>query len=324
MKKNNIEDLFKDSFENFEAEVSPSVWKNIQSALKGAGLGLLGKFLLNKIGTNTIVALVSSAATVVGTVLVMNGTKTETKAPEKAIAPKIIAETQKPSVDEIRNFLSTSEKNITKEETPGIKEKEAEPTNTNTSGTLIIKKDKINSVAKEYSEQSIADISASPIGGAVPLIVNLSNTGTGKINKWNFGDGKKESGVNPVHVYDTPGIYIIFLTSTSAEGKTTMDSVKVEVTGNSSIEASSGDFSPNDDGYKDEFAFNAKNMVSMSVVVFDKNSNIVYKSESLSAKWDGRNLKGNPAKDGIYFYIQKAVGLDGKKYEQSGKITLKK
>ena len=67
MKKKNIEDLFKDSFENFEAEVSPSVWKNVQAALKGAGLGLLGKMLINKMGANAIVGIVSSAAAVVAT-----------------------------------------------------------------------------------------------------------------------------------------------------------------------------------------------------------------------------------------------------------------
>ena len=50
MKKDNLEDLFKDSFENFEADVNPSVWKNVQTAMKGVGLGLLGKMLLNKLG----------------------------------------------------------------------------------------------------------------------------------------------------------------------------------------------------------------------------------------------------------------------------------
>jgi hypothetical protein len=80
MKKNNIEDLFKDSFENFEAEVSPNVWTNIKTAMKGVGIGLLGKALLNKIGTSTIVAVVSSAAAVISTVVVMNwGGKAETK-----------------------------------------------------------------------------------------------------------------------------------------------------------------------------------------------------------------------------------------------------
>jgi len=138
MKKNNLEDLFKDSFENFEAEVNPSVWKNVQTGLKGAGLGLLGKMLINKLGSSAIVAIVSSAAAVIATVFVMNGTKTETKTPKTTVAePKVIAEAQKPSVDEIKNFLATENK--AKTETPIVKN-EAQPQNTN--GTITIKKDK--------------------------------------------------------------------------------------------------------------------------------------------------------------------------------------
>jgi gliding motility-associated-like protein len=103
-----------------------------------------------------------------------------------------------------------------------------------------------------------------------------------------------------------------------------VDSIKVEVTGNSSIRSVSGDFSPNGDGVRDYFGFNAENLINQNVMVFDKNSTIVYRSESLSAKWDGTNLKGKLAKEGEYFYIQKAEGKDGKKYEQSGKIILKR
>lgn len=327
MKKNNLEDLFKDSFENFEADVDPGVWKNVQTGLKGAGLGLLGKMLVNKLGSSAIVAIVSSAAAVIATIFVMNGTKTETetktetKTPKTITQPKIITEAKKPSVNEIKNFLATE--NNKKTETPVVKN-EAE-SNANNSD-LTIKKDKINSVIKGYTEQSIANISASPIGGEAPLVVNLTNNGIGKINKWDFGDGRKETGANPPHYYDEPGIYTIVLTSTSAEGKTSTDSIKIEVIAreNSSVRSASGDFSPNGDGVRDYFGFDTKNLINQNVIVFDKNKTIIYKSESLSAKWDGTNLKGKKVKEGEYFYIQKAEGKDGKKYEQSGKITLKR
>lgn len=326
MKKNNLEDLFKDSFENFEADVNPSVWKNVQTGLKGASLGLLGKMLINKLGSSAIVAIVSSAAAVLTTVFVMNGTKTEKKEPKPTTVtePKVIAQT--PKIDEIKNFLNTNNapKAETKTETPVLKTEVEQPKNTN--GTITIKKDKINSVLKEFTEGSIANISASPIGGEAPLVVNLTNNGIGKTNKWDFGDGRKETSVNPPHYYDEPGIYTVVLTSTSADGKTSTDSIKIEVTAreNSSVRSASGDFSPNADGVRDYFGFDAKNLISQSVIVFDKNKTIVYKSESLSAKWDGTNLKGKPVKDGEYFYIQKAEGTDKKQYEQSGKITLKR
>lgn len=323
MKKDNLEDLFKDSFENFEADVNPSVWKNVQTAMKGVGLGLLGKMLLNKLGSSAVISIVSSAAAIIATVFVMNGTKTETKTvqPKEDAQPKVVSEVVKPSVDEIKSFLS-SEKVETKE-TPVVEKKEVESKKTN---SLTITNDKINSVLKEYSEQSVADISASPISGQAGLVVNFTNNGVGKTNKWDFGDGKKETSVNPPHYYDEPGIYTAILTSISSDGKTSTDSIRIEVTAkeNSSVRSASGDFSPNGDGIRDYFSFETKEIASQNVIVVDKNKTIVYKSESLSAKWDGTNLKGKPVKEGEYFYIQKAEGTDKKKYEQSGKITLKR
>jgi len=319
MKKDEFEDIFKDSFEDFEAEVSPNVWKNVQTVLKGAGIGLLGKAILNKIGANTLIAVISSAAAVVGTVVVMNwGGKAEPKPVAKNAMPKVIEKPKPAKLEEIRDFLS--DKPVVKPATAPAKtevkkenELKADP---------VIKKDEMQEVISEYSDVMVATISASPVGGTVPLVVNLSNNGIGKINKWNFGDGQKENGANPVHVYDTPGLYTIMLQSTSTDGKTSTDSIKIEVTGNSSMAAIPSDFSPNGDGKKDNFSFNPVNMKSMSVAIFDKNYNVVFRSEKLDAKWDGNNLKGKPAKEATYFYIVNSIGLDGKKHEQKGKIIL--
>lgn len=323
MKKNNIEDLFKDSFENFEAEVSPGVWSNIQTALKGIGIGLLGKALLNKIGTNTLVAVVSSVAAVVSTVVIMNwDSKPQTKpVAETKPVPKTVVEKMKPvPAEEIRKFLSNDVEK-TNDNKPAVKTEESSAKES-AKGSIVIKKDQMNKVIKEYSALPVASISANPIAGTVPLIVNVSNNGTGKINKWTFGDGQKETGTNPVHVYAIPGVYTIGLTSSGADGKTTTDSVKIEVYGNSSIPSAPREFTPNGDGNQDIFSFKPVNMVSMSVVVFDKNNTIYYKSESLDAKWDGTDLKGMKAKEGVYFFIQTAIGVDGKKYKQDGAISL--
>ncbi len=326
MKENKLEDIFKDSFENFEPEVNPSVWKNVQTAIKGAGIGLLGKAILNKIGANTLVAVVSSAAAVVGTVVVMNwSSKPEQNQPVATI--KTITDVPKPAkVEEIKEFLSdNTAAGISNKKMAGqIQVPDDQSEEPAVSVGVKIKKDKMDEVISEYSEMPVASISASPVGGAVPLVVNLSNNGTGKVNKWNFGDGQKESGVNPVHVYDVPGVYTIALTSLGADGKVSIDSLRVEVTGNSSIPSFPREFSPNGDKIQDTFSFKPVNMVSMNVVVFDKKGKVLYKSDNLDAKWDGNDMKGKKVKEGLYFFIQTADGLDGKKYEQRGSIKLTK
>ncbi len=319
MKKDNIEDLFKDSFENFEADVNPSVWKNVQTAMKGVGLGLFGKMLLNKLGSSAVISIVSSAAAVIATVFVMNGTKTETAKPKTTEPkPKVIAETKKPSVDEIKTFLTPETLAI--KEKPEVAKNEVEPKNTN--GTIKIKKDK-KDIEALLANDRIAYISASCVSGSVPFIVSVSNIGSGKTDKWSCNDGSKPIiSPNPVYPFDEPGIYMIKLTSTGADGKVAIDSVRVEAFANSSIVSNQREFSPNGDGVNDIFAFQSKNIVNMSATIYDKKGNVVYEYEGIDGKWDGKTKKGEKASEGTYLYVISAVGADGKKYKQEGKIKL--
>lgn len=323
-KDNNIEDLFKDSFENFEADVNPTVWKNVQTALKGVGLGLLGKMLLNKLGSSAVISIVSSAAAVIATVFVMNGTKTDTKTaePKKEVQPKVISEVVKPSVDEIKTFLTpekTPEKAETKE-TPAVEKQEREE---ETIKAPAIKKDK-KAIEALISDNRIASISSSCVGGTVPLIISLSNLGSGKINKWTFNDGSKPmTGAEPVKYFDEPGIYTITLTSTSSDGKTAVDSIKVEALANSSISTPS-EFTPNGDGQNDLFVFARVNVASYNITIVDKDANVVYDYSGTDGKWDGKTPNGKNAKEGTYYYLVSAIGKDGKTYEKKGKIALKR
>src|SRR4051812_6297423 len=318
--ENDFEDLFKESFDKFEADVNPSIWKNIQTGLKGAGIGVLIQTIFNKIGSTTLVAAVSSVSAVIATVLVMNFTSKPTAVPTATKPDKTVVNPDKASVKEIKKFLTDAkggtESKLTTSEGIALEEvKNAES----------IKKDKkkIQSVIKSLAEQPIASISATPVAGTVPLIVNVTNTGTGKINKWLFGDKKKSDGRNDdVHVYETPGVYTILLTSTNADGRISTDSVKIKVTGNSSIESIPASFSPNGDGKDDLFVFKSQNITSMEVVIFDKKGRTIYKWKGIDVKWDGKNQQGKMAQEGIYYYFVSADGTDGKKYEQKGSIKL--
>jgi len=322
-KDDNIEDLFKDKFENFEADVNPGVWKNVQTALKGFGLGFLVKSLLNKIGTNTFVAVVSSVVTVISTVMVMNwtgGTKKEESAEKKSVTTEAVVETIIPNP----NLIVTKDvikPVITKPAiTKPIVAKEI------VNNDIIVKpaEKEMKSVINKYSEKPVADIFASPVSVTVASPVSLINNGTGKINKWTFGDDKTVStDTRPVHWYSEPGIYTVKLTSTNADGKTALDSVKIEVLGNSNLSSIPTDFTPNGDGKVDQFVFNSKNMTSLSAIIFDNKGSIVYEKQGkVDIIWDGKDQKGKDVKEGMYFYILNAVGVDGKKYEQNGTINL--
>lgn len=318
MKNDDIDDLFKKSFENYEAEVNPGVWKNIKIGLKWGGLALLFNTLLHKIGFSTIIAILSSAV-IISTVAILNKNKKDD------VTQSTKTETPLPVIEKSVPALDSNQKVENEKPLPGNKDNNAQKVVVSANTIVESKKDnkKIESVINKYAKEPIASISASPVGGTAPLIVDLSNTGSGKTNKWTYSDGKKDkTSSNPVHVFETPGIYSVILTSTNDKGETAIDSIKVEVTGNSSISSIPKDFSPNGDGVLDVFVFQTKNIAAMNAKIFDKKGTVVYKSESTDAKWDGKDMQGNEAKEGIYFYIINAEGVDGKKYEPKGSINL--
>ena len=318
-KKDEFEDLFKEKFENFEPEVSSDVWKHIQAGLKGVGIGVIGKMILNKIGTNAVIAIVSSAAAVVVTVVVMNMGSSEKgqtsndskiekapmiiEQPVKKVEPSVAVSSQEKSVKEEDNNQYTERKSADKQD-----------------------KEHTQSVINAFEEESIASISASTVSGTIPLIVNFSNRGTGKISKWTFADGKEENTTtNPVHVFKKPGIYLVTLTATNSAGKNVMDSTIIEVKENPYASKVS-DFSPNGDGNKDVFILNLvlpnNNVANMNFIVFDEKGSMVYSSKGVDAKWDGKDNKGHDVKEGLYFYVLKSESIDGKKYENKGEINL--
>jgi flagellar hook assembly protein FlgD len=44
--------------------------------------------------------------------------------------------------------------------------------------------------------------------------------------------------------------------------------------------------------------------------------------DSGNIKWDGKAPNGKAVPDGTYFYVIKAEGLDGKKYDLNGSINI--
>src|SRR5215471_5595585 len=66
----------------------------------------------------------------------------------------------------------------------------------------------------------VADFSATPTTGPLPLTVQFSDASTGSINTWawNFGDGATSSVQNPQHTYSTAGSYTVSLTVSGAGG----------------------------------------------------------------------------------------------------------
>src|SRR4029078_5183576 len=83
MKEQNIEKLFKDTFSNFEADVNPSVWANIEQGLPqnipGSSPAAKPSGFFGKIALNTIVLVAAISAALIGTTIYISSQKPAAK-----------------------------------------------------------------------------------------------------------------------------------------------------------------------------------------------------------------------------------------------------
>ncbi|MDE6248419.1 MAG: gliding motility-associated C-terminal domain-containing protein, partial [Paramuribaculum sp.] len=83
-------------------------------------------------------------------------------------------------------------------------------------------------------------------------------------------------------------------------------------------------FSPDaSEGINDEWKVSYKSIVSFECHIFNRYGQLMKHFNDPSQGWDGKyNGKFVPA--GVYYYVIKARGSDGKKYDLSGDINIVK
>jgi len=82
-------------------------------------------------------------------------------------------------------------------------------------------------------------------------------------------------------------------------------------------------FTPNDDGTNDYFELiEYQGIKTFQCHIYNRWGNLMMNYEKPDFKWDGKNLKGNNAEDGVYFYVIQAITNGGKEINKHGKIHL--
>ncbi|MFT5288795.1 MAG: PKD repeat protein [Planctomycetota bacterium] len=75
-------------------------------------------------------------------------------------------------------------------------------------------------VLEDDPDPPVASFNANPTSGVAPLLVQFTDTSSGEIDtwSWDFGDGQFSNQRNPSHVYATPGVYSVRLTTVGPGG----------------------------------------------------------------------------------------------------------
>jgi gliding motility-associated-like protein len=131
---------------------------------------------------------------------------------------------------------------------------------------------------------------------------------------WDFGDGSFSKETNPNHLFSEEGLYAVTLTITDAAG--CVDTVQL---GPWRIFEPGlripNLFSPNADGVNDVFFITYDGADRFRMEIFDRWGRPVHAGTELS--WDGINGQGDPAVEGVYFYV---ITIGEKAYR--GNVTL--
>jgi gliding motility-associated-like protein len=179
----------------------------------------------------------------------------------------------------------------------------------------------------------VADFSPNTTTGYAPLVVSFDNNSASSLGSssitsiWSFGNGSTQTtttNISTTALYNAPGSYTVTLLASKGSCLDTVYKViLVEIP--SKLEVPNI-FTPNGDGNNDVFFLKTANLTEVTAVIFDRWGNKVYDVNSASGNigWDGKNLSGKEVPDGIYFYVIKAKGKDGKEYDTKGNITVVK
>ncbi|MCO5260319.1 MAG: choice-of-anchor L domain-containing protein [Crocinitomicaceae bacterium] len=118
--------------------------------------------------------------------------------------------------------------------------------------------------------------------------------------EWTFGDGDSSTVVHPTHLYDNPGNYTVVLIATDDKGCKDTIAKTITILEEYYIYVPNS-FTPNEDGINDVFRVSTVNIKNLTVTIYDRWGEQIFKSDEVNFIWDGAYKKG-PIQDGTYTY----------------------
>lgn len=168
-----------------------------------------------------------------------------------------------------------------------------------------------------------ASFTLNPDYGFAPIDVFFTFTGYGAtIYDWNFGDGNTSTQQNPMNIYTAEALNHIVLIVNSGAPDFCKDTASFDLI----VEAPSdifipNTFTPNGDGTNDYFYAKTQGLKQLHIFIYNRWGGLVYEIQTIDGRWDGRH-NDTEAATGVYYYVAKAIGKDGKEYEKHGSVTL--
>jgi gliding motility-associated-like protein len=135
---------------------------------------------------------------------------------------------------------------------------------------------------------------------------------------WEFEEGETAMTRSVIHTFPSDGTFSVGLTVTSEPGCTAGSARTIDVM---DVLKWPNVFTPNDDNMNDNFVLLSNGVTVYSIRIFSRSGIQVYRAESPTIIWDGRNQSGQQLPPDVYFFTIKALDDTGRP-EQSGFVHL--
>lgn len=137
--------------------------------------------------------------------------------------------------------------------------------------------------------------------------------------QWRFtGQNHIDTTPHVVHVFDSTGIYRVFLKVTDDFGCTDSSMRLINVSESLYVP---NVFTPNEDGLNDLLEIPVSGEVLYRFTIFTRYGLLIYKTESKFPSWDGRNAAGVKMTEGIYYYVIESLDPQ-RTHRQTGFVYL--
>ena len=312
----NIDQLFKETLGNFEAEVNPSVWENIEQGLQASSSGVDNTIrpdrIFSKMKLKNIISLFLLSGAAILAILYFTGKKKEK--PLNTDGVRTVQQNPSQYVQDAEHKVSSS--------VPLVQQMKA--------GNTF--EEKRNGKPKNQISLTTPKVSTDVDHSKEDISVKSPTSAVVKVSKEKEPARDKNL---PVKSNSEP----LENVETSKTAENNDDAVIINSTGDDAVNEQNEKspvfstdngfafyipkvFTPNGDGLNDYFTPMGLNFKDYELKIFDRLGLEIFSSKEISILWDGKLKNGEEAARDMYLYVINVKDLNNENHQYKGRISL--
>lgn len=292
----NIDEVVKQAFDGFEANVDPSVWSNIQNGINAGSTG--GSAQSDPVSSAATSTVVKSVVVKIAAAVIAVGTI--------ATATYYIATSPKEEVV-VENVVDNTESNVVEEQIEAEKSIATEVENENVEAVENNTTIEEEVIVEENTAQLVEEEEETINNNSTESNTNEGVSNTNETKETSTSQKEKEVANSEVETNSTPTIEE---KEVPVKEQPKEKPVK-EQPKEADVNTIPNVISPNGDGQNDVIKITGTNLEKLEVAIMDKTGKVVYRMKSIDEEWNGKDQNGFDLIPGTYYMAGVVVDFDG-------------